>query len=342
MQNENRRDYGCINIIPPILLSLGEFKVKKYIMQSYYFINYANKEATGSTIKNLSLKSMRNLNIPLPPLLEQQRIVERIESLFDKLDTAKELVQNALDSFENRKAAILHKAFTGELTEKWRKENGVSLDDWEERKIGDICECIVPGRDKPKSFTGDIPWVTIPNLEGNYITKQSSEVYLSNQEIEEVRAKIIPEESVVMSCVGRFGISAIVSDECVINQQLHAFLPSPKINNKFLMYNIRYLKGYMEEKSTSTTIAYLNKTACNSLPIHLPGIVEQKVLVGILEGLLNNEQQAQGLCDVVDRIDLMKKAILARAFRGELGTNNPDEESAENLLREILGKKYSY
>ena len=65
---------------------------------------------------------------PLPPLAEQQRIVDRIEYLFAKLDEAKEKAQSVLDSFETRKAAILHKAFTGELgTNDPTEESAVEL-----------------------------------------------------------------------------------------------------------------------------------------------------------------------------------------------------------------------
>ena len=55
--------------------------------------------------------------------------------------------------------------------------------------------------------------------------------------------------------------------------------------------------------------------------------------------MLDKEYRVQELCDVIEKIDLMKKSILARAFRGELETNHPEEESAENLLREILEKR---
>ena len=65
---------------------------------------------------------------PLPPTLaEQQRIVNRIESMFAKLDEAKEKAQSVLDSFETRKAAILHKAFIGELTAKWRADYSLGI-----------------------------------------------------------------------------------------------------------------------------------------------------------------------------------------------------------------------
>ncbi|OOO00624.1 MAG: hypothetical protein ATN35_01160 [Epulopiscium sp. Nele67-Bin004] len=288
----------------------------------YYFINfedYLHTISTGSTFSSVTKSRLENMPFPLPPVAEQQRIVDTIESLFTKLDRAREIVQTAIDSFENRKLAILHKAFTGELTAKWREENGVSFDSWEEKTIGEICDCIVPGRDKPKSFTGSIPWITIPNLQGDFVSNHTSELYLLDKEILEVKAKIIPKGSVVMSCVGRFGISAIVDNECVINQQLHAFLPSDHINNKFLMNNIRYLEGYMIEKATATTIAYLNKSACNSLPIYLPTIAEQAEIVRILDKLLTNEKQAYDLYNLVEKIDLLKKSILARAFRGKLG-----------------------
>lgn len=308
----------------------------------YYWTCYKEfyELANSTTVPAIRKSDLQAVPFPLPPLAEQQRIVDRIESLFDKLDHAKELIQEALDSFETRKAAILHQAFTGELTKKWRATHGVGTESWEATIVGNLCKCIVPGRDKPKSFTGSIPWITIPNIEGDFISNTSGELFLTVDEINEVRAKIIPIDSVVMTCVGRFGISAIVADECVINQQLHAFLPSALINNRYLMHNIRYLKDYMEEKATSTTIAYLNKTACNSLPINLPTMKEQEEIVRILDDLFAKEQNAEDLCDLIDQIESIKKTILCRAFRGELGTNVVWEASEVELLKEgILSKK---
>lgn len=380
-------DYIERGIINQALLRI---KINEKVNSKFYLLYFGesiktdiNGKSKGTAIKNIPpFAVLKNMPFPLPPLLEQQRIVDLIESLFGNLDRAKELVQNALDSFENRKSAILHKAFTGELTDKWREENGTQdsyimiLNEMNKRKelydnlnkkntpnfmnysinginrsvedipnnwavcpVGILCDCIVPGRDKPRSFTGDIPWITIPEIENDHINNNSGKLYLSLDEIAEVKAKIIPKDSVVMSCVGRFGISALVDNECVINQQLHAFLPSNLIDKKYLMHHIRYLKDYMLEISTATTIAYLNKEACNSLPIALPPIEEQQEIVRILDNLLENEQKAKELCNVIDKIELMKKSILARAFRGELSTNNPDEESALELLKEVLRER---
>ena len=66
--------------------------------------------------------------IPLPPLAEQKRIVEQIESLFSKLDEAKEKAQEVIDRIETNIEAILYNVFSGKLTQYWRKENGVDYD----------------------------------------------------------------------------------------------------------------------------------------------------------------------------------------------------------------------
>ena len=84
-----------------------------------------------------SFESFRKVPFPLPPLAEQQRIVDRIESLFTKLDEAKEKAQEVVDGFELRKSAILHKAFTGELTAKWRENNQLTLNSWVQKKFKD-------------------------------------------------------------------------------------------------------------------------------------------------------------------------------------------------------------
>ena len=71
--------------------------------------------------------------------------------------------------------------------------------------------------------------------------------------------------------------------------------------------------------------------------IDLPSSKEQIEIVSIIKRLFAKEQQAKEAAEaVLEKIDLLKKSILARAFRGELGTNDPTEESAVELLREIL------
>lgn len=99
----------------------------------YRWFDFNKGKMFGTAIPYIRLGNLQEFPTPIPPLVEQQRIVDRIESLFAKLDESKEKAQAVLDSFETRKAAILHKAFTGELTAKWREEHGVRMESWEKR-----------------------------------------------------------------------------------------------------------------------------------------------------------------------------------------------------------------
>lgn len=113
-----------------------------YCFQSKYFREFmlSNVSGVGGSLMRAQPKYVQTYPIPLPPLSEQQRIVESIEELLAKLDEAKERLQEVADSFAVRKAAILHKAFTGELTKQWRRENGVRDESWEEKKLSEITE----------------------------------------------------------------------------------------------------------------------------------------------------------------------------------------------------------
>ena len=109
-----------------------------FLMTSPYVIGGLNSFMKGDNSPSIRKEELEHFPYPLSPLPEQQRIVARIESLFAKLDEVKEKAQAVVDGYEDRKAAILHKAFTGELTAKWREENNVKLSDWTTYKLKEI------------------------------------------------------------------------------------------------------------------------------------------------------------------------------------------------------------
>lgn len=94
---------------------------------------------------------------------------------------------------------------------------------------------------------------------------------------------------------------------------------------------------YLEENCVGSTMKNLNEKVIKSLPVPNYTKEQQQRIVAILDSVLEKEQQAKDIAEaVIDQIDTMKKAVLARAFRGELGTNDPAEESAMELLRSVL------
>ena len=162
-------------------------------------------KASGTTFLELSAKKAGEVEIPLPPINEQQRIVNRIESLFVKLNRAKELIENTLAQFEQNKMAILHKAFTGELTAKWRKENNIDLSSWKDVIMQDICEKIVCGK-TPTGYiskTGEIPYLKVYNIVDNKIDFNKTAQFIPNKiHKEKLKSSILKPNDIIMNIVG--------------------------------------------------------------------------------------------------------------------------------------------
>ena len=112
------------------------------------------------------------------------------------------------------------------------------------------------------------------------------------------------------------------------------------VNMTFESFVDYYLKtdeilNYFRSNATGTAgnMPKINQKVVSETPLILPETQEQAEIVRLLDDLLAREQQAKEAAEgVLEQIDLIKKAILARAFRGELGTNDPCEESAVELL----------
>jgi len=319
------------------------------VLSSYIVQKQIQEVITTGCQPKLAIKKIEQLKIPLPPINEQQRIVERIESLFAKLDRAKELIENTLAQFEQNKMAILHKAFIGELTAKWRKENNIDLSSWENGILMDFCK-INPKKINTKEFDDDmivsfIPMPCVSDIWGKIVKKELKKLgevkkgYTNFCEGDVLFAKITP-------CMEN-GKSAIVdkleNDIGFGSTEFYVLrCDENKLNNKYLHYFVRQ-KTFRDEAKGEMTGAVgqqrVPKTFLENYKMKVPTIEEQQEIVNILDKLLAKYNKIKNLEQQLEKIELLKKAILAKAFRGELGTNNPDEESAENLLKEILAEK---
>ena len=280
--------------------------------------------AKGSTVKNLKSETVRQVILPLPTLTEQQRIVNRIETMFAKLDEAKEKAQTVLDSFETRKAAILHKAFTGELTVNWRKANGVNDESWEEKKIGDCCKLGsggTPSKSHPEYYeNGDIPWLKTGEIDWNDI--YDVEEKITKDGVENSSAKIYPAESVVVAMYGMGvtrGKAGILKIPTTTNQAVCVLQPDESLFNRFLFYYFMCNYWTFREKAVGGNQLNYSATMISKWDIELPSIPEQQEIVRILDTVLEKERTAKEAAEqVLEQIDLLKKSLLARAFRGEL------------------------
>lgn len=322
---------------------IGNIKIKnkEKVLNEYrnYYIALKNEDilnlAYGGAQPNISPKVIEFISIPLPPIKEQQRIVNRIESLFVKLDRAKELIENTLAQFEQNKMAILHKAFTGELTVKWRKENNINEKKFFNKvKLKNVIK-LISGRDVSVSLCNDksigIPYILgASNIKDN---KFFIERWIENPVV------VSEKNDILLSVKGTIGKLYLQKEEKInISRQIMALRALNELNTHYLYYFLLRECERLKFEGNGL-IPGISRKDILDLNILLPTLEEQQEIVNILDNLLAKYNKIKNLEQQLEKIELLKKAILAKVFRGELGTNNPDEESAENLLKEILAEK---
>jgi type I restriction enzyme S subunit len=241
-----------------------------------------SKVVSGSTMPYIRKGDLERFLIPLPPLPEQKKIAHILSTVQRAIEAQERIIKTTTEL----KKALMHKLFTEGLRGEPQKQTEIGLvpESWEVVAVGDISTSIVPGRNKPKVFDGDIPWLTTPNIKGlNYVNSDVDGLRISHNELKNSGGRLVPVNSVIMSCVGEFGVSVVTNIEIVINQQLHAFVCSANLNPVFLCNQLRYRKPYMERIAAITTIPYLNKSKCESVPIALPSRMEQDEIADSLE-----------------------------------------------------------
>ena len=264
---------------------VGNIKVKNKELliekfRNFYIANMQNEilnTAYGGAQPNISSQKMSVMTFPLPPLSEQQRIVERIEELFAKLDEAKERLQEVAESFAVRKAAILHKAFTGELTQQWRRENGVSDESWEEKKLGEVGSWLgggTPSTSREEYWeNGNILWITSKDMKSAVI--EDTLMKVNEIGVKNSSANYIEKPALLV--VMRSGILrrtfpvAMVKKPFTVNQDLKAIIPD-KDDLEFLYWMLlsneqRILDTCMKN---GTTVESINSNALKNLTFKCP------------------------------------------------------------------------
>ena len=265
----------------------------KYILHYLNVFNF-HGYVNGTTRLKLTQASMRTIPVPLPPLAEQKRIVEQIESLFAKLDEAKEKALSVVESFESRKKAILNNAFNGLYSTDWREKHHCTLADWKDRKINEICIPRAGFAFNSKKFTeSGIQIIRMGNLYAGKLNLSRSPVFYDISDVDDniIKRSMVHDGDILLTLTGTkykrdYGYAVCIEGEheLLVNQRILCLSPTEKIDKEYLLYYLR-----------SEIFRF-----------------------------------------VIEQIELMKKSILAKAFRGELGTNIATEESAIEILKSIL------
>jgi type I restriction enzyme, S subunit len=317
----------------------------------FYLLNNENfwpKGGSGQPFVQTG-KAQKETKIPLPPLAEQQRIVAKLDALFEKIESNKKRLDKIPLILKRFRQSVLAAAVSGKLTEDWREKN--NLKEWAYERAEETCELITKGttpKNNGLTTIGEIPFLKVYNIVDQKIDFNYKPQYVSNEIHNNFlkRSRVYPGD-VLMNIVGPpLGKVAIVPDtfeEWNINQAIAFFRAKEIVLPEFIYIILCEGSPITEiEKEYRGTAGQSNISLeqCRNFLFPLPEIEEQKEIVRRVKQLFAFADKLEARYNKAKAmLDKVPQSILAKAFRGELVSQNPDDEPASVLLERIKSEK---
>jgi len=197
-----------------------------------------------------------------------------------------------------------------------------------------IDEFIVPMRDKPPSWAGNIPWCRIEDFDGKYLFGSKSEQFVDQHIIQSMNLKVYPIGTVLCSCSAKLGVCTITAVELVSNQTFIGLVPGNLVDTEFLYYKMTSQAEELQKMSSGTTIAYLPRAKFEDFEIDLPDKSEQQKIATILSTIDRAIAHTEAL---IEKYHQIKAGLMHDLFTRGIGADGklrPTREEAPELYQE--------
>lgn len=333
--------------------------------------------SSATTISIINKGKMGEIPFVFPPLNVQKKIVTRLDNYFKKIDEAKQLIEEAKKTFEIRRAATLDKAFCGELTKEFRKSqrnktniefqnNAVKKfksqldlkikgnlyvlpEGWKWVELNDLIENMTYGSSsKTNDDVSGTPIIRMGNIQDGKITKVNYK-YLPNEHPDVLKLDVQMND-ILFNRTNSYelvGKSARITEEFEGKYSFASYLIRLRLVEKDILapYIVQFINSHIGREMLLSMVtqqvgqANINSQKLASLMIPLPTIEEIKEINKRIKELEDKERNAIKILELDSTVNNLKQSILSKAFKGELDTNDPNDESAIELLKLILEEK---
>lgn len=314
-------------------------------------VAWFQKNARGTAQKGVYLKTLSAFCLPLPPAAEQRRIVAKLDALTARIARARTELDRVAALAVTVREKTVRKAFRGELTHPRhsQRENGSATlpDGWNWQTLGDIAE-IQTGLALGKKRTSnvglvDAPYLRVANVQrGSLNLSVIKTVPASVAEIKKLTLKsgdILLNEGGDRDKLGRGWIWEGQVPNCIHQNHVFRARLRNQQNSPFYvsLYANEFGQDFFFEHGTQTTnLASISKAKISSLPVPMAPPDEQLEIVRLIQSAFARADRLEAeVARARALLDRLESAILAKAFRGELVPQDPNDEPASVLLERI-------
>ena len=326
----------------------SELYLKRFLESGNYW-NQLSSMSAGNAVQNVNAQKLSTLIVPIPPLVEQIIIAEKLDTLLAQVDSTKARLEQIPQILKRFRQAVLATAISGKLTEKWRGNNGILFSEWVNSTIGELAQVATGKTPKRTEIAywenGSIPWLTSSSTGRAYV--DTAEQFITLVALKECTLKIFPPGTLLLAMYGEGKTRGQVTElkiSATCNQACAAIIcDKEKIDLQFL--KMRLMENYEETRKAAAggNQPNLNLNKVREIPVLVPPLIEQHEIVRRVEQLFayadTIEKQVN---NALARVNNLTQSILAKAFRGELTAQwraeNPDLISGENSAAALLEK----
>jgi type I restriction enzyme S subunit len=316
-----------------------------FAIESPDFQSFLVENSKGTAQKGIYLKALGNASIPVAPVGEQHRIAAKLDTTLAAVDACRQRLDGVAAILKRFRQAVLAAATSGELTREWREEMEIS-EVWDDTELGDLVSDIRYGTAQKCSYekVGN-PVLRIPNIiEGQISHEDLKYASFEPPEIDKLSIRngdlLVIRSNGSLDLVGRTALASEVDEGFLFAGYLIRLRPRwEKVVPRFLLLVLSSpdTRRRVELAARSTSgVNNINSKFLSGLPLFLPSLEEQQEICRRAQDLFTLADQLEGrLITARKVVDRLTPALLAKAFRGELVPQDPNDEPA-SLLRERI------